>query len=45
MINFDELIDRNTPEDLKHARIKGIDDLEGRAVHKNEYRLPEKRCK
>ena len=27
MINFDELIDRNTPEDIKHAKIDGINDL------------------
>ena len=27
MISFDEIVSRNTPEDIKYGKIEGIDDL------------------
>ena len=27
MISFDEIVSRNTPEDIKYSKIEGIDDL------------------
>ena len=41
MFNFDELIDRNTPEDLKHAKIEGIDDLIPMWVADMDFRTPD----
>ena len=41
MINFDELIDRNSPEDIKHAKIEGIDDLIPMWVADMDFRSPE----
>ena len=40
MINFDELIDRNTPEDIKHAKIEGIDDLIPMWVADMDFKSP-----
>ena len=41
MINFDELIDRNTPEDIKHAKIDGINDLIPMWVADMDFRSPD----
>ena len=41
MINFDEIINRNTPEDLKHAKIEGIDDLIPMWVADMDFRAPD----
>ncbi len=41
MINFDELIDRNTPEDIKHQKIDGIDDLIPMWVADMDFRSPD----
>ena len=41
MINFDELIDRNTPEDIKHAKIEGIDDLIPMWVADMDFKCPD----
>ena len=41
MINFDEIIDRNTPEDIKHAKIEGIDDLIPMWVADMDFRSPD----
>ena len=41
MINFDELIDRNTPEDIKHAKIEGINDLIPMWVADMDFRSPD----
>ena len=40
MINFDELIDRNTPEDIKHAKIDGINDLIPMWVADMDFKSP-----
>ena len=40
MINFDELIDRNTPEDIKHAKINGINDLIPMWVADMDFKSP-----
>ena len=41
MINFDELIDRNTPEDIKHAKIDGINDLIPMWVADMDFKCPD----
>ena len=41
MINYDELIDRNTPEDIKHQKIDGIDDLIPMWVADMDFRSPD----
>ena len=41
MINFDEIINRNTPEDIKHAKIEGIDDLLPMWVADMDFRCPD----
>ena len=41
MINFDELIDRKTPEDIKHAKIEGIDDLIPMWVADMDFKCPD----
>ena len=41
MINFDELIDRNTPEDIKHQKIDGIDDLIPMWVADMDFKSPD----
>ena len=41
MINFDEIVIRNTPEDLKHAKIEGIDDLIPMWVADMDFRSPD----
>lgn len=41
MINFDELIDRNTPEDIKHAKIEGIGDLIPMWVADMDFKCPD----
>lgn len=41
MFNFDELIDRNTPEDIKHAKIKGIGDLIPMWVADMDFKCPD----
>ena len=40
MIDFDETIDRNTPEDIKYERIEGIDDLIPMWVADMDFRCP-----
>lgn len=40
MINFDELIDRKTPEDIKHAKIDGINDLIPMWVADMDFKSP-----
>ena len=40
MFNFDELIDRNTPEDIKHAKIDGINDLIPMWVADMDFKSP-----
>lgn len=40
MINFDELIDRNTPEDIKHAKIDGINNLIPMWVADMDFKSP-----
>ena len=40
-INFDEIIDRNTPEDIKHAKIEGIDDLIPMWVADMDFKSPD----
>jgi len=40
MIDFDEIIDRNTPEDIKYERIEGIDDLIPMWVADMDFRCP-----
>ena len=39
-INFDEIINRNTPEDIKHAKIAGIDDLIPMWVADMDFKSP-----
>ncbi len=41
MSRFDEIIDRNTPEDLKHAKIEGIDDLLPMWVADMDFKCPD----
>ena len=41
MIDFDEIINRNTPEDIKHAKIEGIDDLIPMWVADMDFRSPD----
>lgn len=41
MFNFDEIIDRNTPEDIKHAKIECIDDLIPMWVADMDFRSPD----
>ena len=41
MINFDEIVIRNTPEDLKNAKIEGIDDLIPMWVADMDFRSPD----
>lgn len=41
MFNFDEIIDRNTPEDIKHQKIDGIDDLIPMWVADMDFRSPD----
>lgn len=41
MLNFDELIDRNTPEDIKHAKIEGVDNLIPMWVADMDFRSPD----
>ena len=41
MGRFDEIVIRNTPEDLKHAKIKGIDDLIPMWVADMDFRSPD----
>ena len=38
--NFDEIINRNTPEDIKHAKIAGIDDLIPMWVADMDFKSP-----
>ena len=40
--NFDEIINRNTPEDIKHAKIAGIDDLIPMWVADMDFKSPPK---
>lgn len=40
MGRFDEIVDRNTPEDIKHAKIDGIDDLLPMWVADMDFRSP-----
>lgn len=39
-INFDEIVDRNTPEDIKHKKIDGIDDLIPMWVADMDFKSP-----
>ena len=41
MGRFDEIVIRNTPEDLKHAKIEGIDDLIPMWVADMDFRSPD----
>jgi cystathionine beta-lyase len=41
MINFDEIVNRNTPEDIKHAKIEGIDDLIPMWVADMDFKCPD----
>ena len=41
MSRFDEIVIRNTPEDLKHAKIEGIDDLIPMWVADMDFRSPD----
>ena len=41
MSRFDEIVIRNTPEDLKHAKIEGIDDLLPMWVADMDFRSPD----
>ena len=38
--NFDEIVDRNTPEDIKHMKIDGIDDLIPMWVADMDFKSP-----
>ena len=40
MSRFDEIVDRNTPEDIKHQKIEGIDDLIPMWVADMDFRCP-----
>lgn len=40
MTGFDEIVDRNTPEDIKYRRIEGIDDLIPMWVADMDFRCP-----
>ena len=42
MYNFDEIVNRNTPEDLKYEKIEGIDDLIPMWVADMDFRTPAK---
>ena len=37
---FDEIVDRNTPEDIKYQKIEGIDDLIPMWVADMDFRCP-----
>lgn len=41
MSRFDEIVNRNTPEDLKHAKIEGIDDLIPMWVADMDFKSPD----
>ena len=41
MSRFDEIVDRNTPEDIKHAKIEGIDDLIPMWVADMDFKSPD----
>ena len=41
MSRFDEIVDRNTPEDIKHQKIDGIDDLIPMWVADMDFRSPD----
>ena len=41
MIDFDEIVNRNTPEDIKHAKIEGIDDLIPMWVADMDFKSPD----
>ena len=40
-INFDELVNRNTPEDIKYSKIEGIDDLIPMWVADMDFKSPD----
>ena len=40
MYDFDEIVRRDTPEDLKHAKIDGIDDLIPMWVADMDFKSP-----
>lgn len=40
MISFDEIVSRNTPEDIKYGKIEGIDDLIPMWVADMDYKSP-----